>query len=807
MASEVAEAVPEAVCEASNASAGRPGRSTGAPPSREALRHAARGGGRPAAEASGRADEGDAKRRHRRKRGTEDPAPGRREGPGRQGGRHAQRSRPADGRSRSEPPHGGGERRLKQLLEEVASHLDVAMGDAQPTDADGWLQETAQLELFVEELSWLLSECREQPRLRTGGSREAEPIQRREFAVFKGDKDLRWARQQVKHYEREHAHAASLLANSDGNQQMDEIRQVERDIEKEKGRQKQLVSENRQRERSLARIAKDAEVGERDQDGNSRALQQIQRLETELGVWKVKNSSLEQQIEQASEQLKKAHVGRQAMDLKAQQLAEELESEEHQVRLAELKAQEERVEAEEAALKESVAELQEARTRAAKAHERQHKEKARELNDVKQEKAELEQRLRHVEADEAQIRRQLRAIAAKVRDDSRHETPTLRAEPATGSSARRLAEASGASPRTQLARPTQICGDGGDAGHEGRAEAGQGLDDGSAEQTPRSMVRDESFATAADDERSRDGERLATQTSRGSSCCSSPARSERGPELDGRSGRSASLSREAASGSSGPSEAGTLAEAERFRLASALHVASCSDRLASALTSQFPRPEAGGLGDRSRAAQLLGSACLDGRLQEALAEGPPPGDRPLLAGGAEARVAEVARRTRLAARLHAASRSGRLAEVLASETPEPSRRECAQRALGSAFLDGRLQQSLAEVSKPSQREPSTPPMPQVSGASRGPRPQWTFAEDRSAPVPRQRAPVGAPPRGAPAGVRVPSASPAPRLGRATSVGRAEERPHPRRARSPGVVPARAEARRVSPSPAPRRAAA
>merc|ERR1719182_610349 len=87
------------------------------------------------------------------------------------------------------------------------------------------------------------------------------PVERvkHEFSVQRGDKDLRWA--------------------------------------------KQLAAENRLRERSLSRGVVDG----REIDGNARAIQQIERLEAELGVWNVKNGSLQTQVHEAEMKLRRAH--------------------------------------------------------------------------------------------------------------------------------------------------------------------------------------------------------------------------------------------------------------------------------------------------------------------------------------------------------------------------------------------------------------------------------------------------------------------------------------------------------------------
>jgi len=130
----------------------------------------------------------------------------------------------------------------------------------------------------------------------------------------------------------------------------------------------------------------------------------------------VKNTSLEKQVQQTAVQLKKAQASSEAASLRAQRLADELNSEDQLMRLAEQEAREQSRTAEVESLQEVVAELQEARRRAARNNERQIRDKARELSGLKEEQAELEGRLRKIEIEEKDLRRQHRsAIGARLR--------------------------------------------------------------------------------------------------------------------------------------------------------------------------------------------------------------------------------------------------------------------------------------------------------------------------------------------------------------------------------------------------------
>eukprot|EP00928_Gymnodinium_smaydae_P091676 TRINITY_DN753_c0_g4_i1.p1 TRINITY_DN753_c0_g4~~TRINITY_DN753_c0_g4_i1.p1 ORF type:complete len:988 (-),score=156.58 TRINITY_DN753_c0_g4_i1:150-2873(-) len=338
---------------------------------------------------------------------------------------------PARRRSQSEPAQRSKTKeRLPQLIDEVSSHLHSMDRAQDPSDTKGWLEQTAQLELFIEEMSWLL-DAQDSRQDKAMPSRIEEDYDDEEFArgrnarkhreasVLRGDKDLRWARQQLRTLEKEHTHLSHLLSISDPAVQQDqvtELRNLEQDIVAEQKRQKMVAAENRRREKSLARMVGDNAEG----DGTARALQQIDRLESELAVLKVKNTSLQKQVEEATAKLQRACEHRMQVDAKKQQVAARMGREDMQTRLAEQRAQEEQRQDEEASLRRELAELQEARKRATRCHERTMKEKARELVEFKEQHAELDLKKTKMEAEERMLLRHLRQQQPHKRLPSSH---------------------------------------------------------------------------------------------------------------------------------------------------------------------------------------------------------------------------------------------------------------------------------------------------------------------------------------------------------------------------------------------------
>jgi len=311
-------------------------------------------------------------------------------------------------RSVSEPPPPHQQRpqqkpgRLSELVDEVAAHLEHA---EVPLDTEGWQQETIKLEQFAEEMQALIDCHKQSPPI--SARQPPDSARRRELSVLKGDKDLRWARQQLRNCEKEHAHMVQLLGTGDNpleQQQLAELKALEEQIEQEQQRQKHLAAENRLRERSLARMAK--EGGE--EDGNVRAVQQIERLEKELEVWIMKNGSLEKQVQNATDQLEKAREDSDVLRLKQQKVSLQLASKDQQQRIAEERAQQEKLLGQEQSLRESVGELKEERKRAAKAHERAMKEKGRTGADLQKQLTELETRIAKIDAEGRVLKRQLK---------------------------------------------------------------------------------------------------------------------------------------------------------------------------------------------------------------------------------------------------------------------------------------------------------------------------------------------------------------------------------------------------------------
>ncbi|CAK0811858.1 unnamed protein product [Prorocentrum cordatum] len=292
--------------------------------------------------------------------------------------------------------------RLPNLMGEIEAHLERSEA-VPPADEAGWLQETARLTSFAQEIRVLLEEAAEDK----GGKLKIprESIPKREMSVHRGDKDLQWARQKLRNCEEEHERLSQLLEDPE-QEHLKELRALERDIDAENKRQKQLAAENRQRERTLAKAAAD----EIEADGDARALMQVERLDAELQVWRTKNASLEKQVQQAAAALQKAREDHKAVGAKLRQVEEQLGGEDARQRLAEQRriSEEEngRKEAEEASLQASIARLQESRKSAARSHERHAKDAARRLGGVEAQKAELEARLAELDRLERQLRRQ-----------------------------------------------------------------------------------------------------------------------------------------------------------------------------------------------------------------------------------------------------------------------------------------------------------------------------------------------------------------------------------------------------------------
>jgi len=291
--------------------------------------------------------------------------------------------------------------RLSELVNEVVAHLEHA---SVPLDPEGWQQETIKLEQFAEEMQVLIKDVKPSPITARQSSHSAR---RREVSVLKGDKDLRWAKQQLRNSKKEHAHMVQLLGMGDSpleQQQLAVLKALEEEIEQEQQRQKHLTAENRLLEISLARLVKEGT----EEDGNVRALQQIERMEKELEVWVMKNGSLDKQVQHASEQLEKTCEHVSILKFKQEKVALQLASEDQKQRIADERAQQEKLQCQAQSLRESVAELKEERKRTGKAHERAMKEKGRVNADLQKQLAELEKQMARVEVEGRVLRRQLK---------------------------------------------------------------------------------------------------------------------------------------------------------------------------------------------------------------------------------------------------------------------------------------------------------------------------------------------------------------------------------------------------------------
>eukprot|EP00913_Durusdinium_trenchii_P020701 g19442.t1 len=285
---------------------------------------------------------------------------------------------------------------LPKLLDEIEDHL-LRQTARPPVDASSWLQETAQLEIYAEERGGssqaalfeageLVTEAPSAP-ARARGRRAAAPkgsVPVRELSVLRGDKELRWARQQLKNCELEYLHLQQLLGSSE-KQLSAQLRQARR--------VKQLERENHKRERSIARAAERAgggELGLLAVDGNARALREVERLEAELEVFQMKNSNLRKQPRPAvrgrqdeETRLQQNVRSREAQAVKYETLMAKLESEETQRRLAEEQRQVDSEQLEEEQLRAEIRRLQEQRRSGARSTERTLKDRLRRLEELR----------------------------------------------------------------------------------------------------------------------------------------------------------------------------------------------------------------------------------------------------------------------------------------------------------------------------------------------------------------------------------------------------------------------------------------
>lgn len=311
--------------------------------------------------------------------------------------------------------------RLPRLVDEIENHL-LQQTLQPPKDEKGWLKETAQLEIFAEEMRWLLEQQAAQPAANQAGKPprgkgQNEQKKNWDLAVLRGDKDLRWALQQLRNCEREHSYLEELLGAQDPNLQQErlaELRRLEQQLEAAQRRLRHLQNEGRQRERSVARAAQAAGASELGNltaalgDGNAKALKQITTFESELAVWHVKNSSLQQQVLQVQAQLDKAKETKQQLHEKRQRLLEQLETPESKALQEAHRRQQEKDRLEEQQLRAQIQHLQDLRKQNAVSTQKSMKERIQKLGDLKKKQAELEVLLQHLESTERILRRQVR---------------------------------------------------------------------------------------------------------------------------------------------------------------------------------------------------------------------------------------------------------------------------------------------------------------------------------------------------------------------------------------------------------------
>lgn len=189
---------------------------------------------------------------------------------------------------------------------------------------------------------------------------------------------------------------------------------MEQQLEAAQRRLRHLQNEGRQRERSVARAAQAAGSSELGNltaalgDGNAKALKQITTFESELAVWHVKNSSLQQQVLQVQAQLDKAKETKQQLHEKRQRLLEQLETPESKALQEAHRRQQEKDRLEEQQLRAQIQHLQDLRKQNAVSTQKSMKERIQKLSDLKKKQAELEVVLQHLESTERILRRQVR---------------------------------------------------------------------------------------------------------------------------------------------------------------------------------------------------------------------------------------------------------------------------------------------------------------------------------------------------------------------------------------------------------------
>lgn len=306
--------------------------------------------------------------------------------------------------------------RLPQLMGMVTLHLNKA---PEPKSAQAWKEETVQLELFKEELGLLVEE---QEKKAVSVSGPEVPQKRHNIGLYKGEQDLRWARQQLRQAEQEYQSLLNRMSSLNPHvqgQQLAALSAVEQDIEEEKRRQKQMDVENKQRGRTLARDAD--ERG--DMDGNARALKQIASVEAEAEVLRLKSTSLQTQVDEEQEHVANARQSLNDVQHKAQRVEKHMASETMKGKISVQREHAERMKEEEAQLRQAIAAMQESRQGAAKAQNRAQREAAKEVADLRCRRKELDTYLKGLEAVGRQWARQLRNHKQGLRSAARLVSP------------------------------------------------------------------------------------------------------------------------------------------------------------------------------------------------------------------------------------------------------------------------------------------------------------------------------------------------------------------------------------------------
>jgi len=351
----------------------------------------------------------------------------------------------SDGAQRT--PRSLGDPRLPKLLMDIESHFRRVERKL-PLDASGWLRETAQLELFEEELQWILQQHEPPPEEATpdaspSGETETEPKfvessgKTGDEATEAGDasptepevKDLDTALQQLKYCEREHAYLQQMLGYDDvifREERLAEIREVEEEIDFEQRRVRHMETEHRKRERTLARAAARAvSMSANDNDGNGRAMRNAEQFESESAVWQVKNESMQKQVLQLNIYLKQDLEKLEQLNSKLTALREKLETDEAKQWIEEQRLREEERWNEEQALAAEVRALQDRRTFEEQACKRSHLAQLKQIADLRKKQTVLEPRLAQLEATEKQLRRQLKQLTRRKRRESRSSEAPL----------------------------------------------------------------------------------------------------------------------------------------------------------------------------------------------------------------------------------------------------------------------------------------------------------------------------------------------------------------------------------------------